>query len=317
MKVVLPLKNSRNMIATIAIGEDFYTAWEKSALPGWTEYCERNQLGLFVFDQELISFDKKEWKKATWQKMLIGETLIKAGIDVDNVCYLDSDILANPIAPSIFDNYNPATIGLTSVRKGLPYPLVEVLRRIAFLRHTYYDNSYPLDSSLFMTLEQLYSYHGLSTQADEACMGLILFNVGEHAQLMRGWFDKYDRTVKSVTNGGDQTHINYEIQSWGKVSWLDYRFQALWVYEMAWKYPFLYDYGREDETLIRKCIEASLYQNYFLHFAGSWYESEMIKSSRVFSNGFDKQMLFQYSDYMKRNLSGGARGVIYPKESCE
>ncbi len=315
MKVVLPLGSSKNLVATIAIGEAYYSAWEKYALPGWIEYCERNQLGLVVFDQDLISVDKKEWKKATWQKLLIGETLINQGINANNVCYLDSDILANPIAPSIIDNYNPATIGLTSVRKGLPYPLNEVLRRLAFLRHTCFDNSYPLDSSLFMTLEQLYSYHGLPTQADEACMGLILFNVRSHSKLMRGWFDKYNRNVNSVTNGGDQTHINYEVQNWGKVSWLDYRFQAIWTYEMAWKYPFLYDYGREDSTLIRKCIEASLYQNYFLHFSGSWYESTMFKLGIPFENSFDRKMLIQYSDYLSKKLTGEARGPIYPKES--
>jgi hypothetical protein len=117
-----------------------------------------------------------------------------------------------------------------------------------------------------MSLEQLYGYHKLPVQPDEACMGLIVFNAHAHSTLMRSWFDKYDRNVESVTNGGDQTHFNYEIKNWGNVSWLDYRYQAIWPYEMAWKYPFLYDFGRKDQRLIGKCIEAALYQNYFLHF---------------------------------------------------
>jgi hypothetical protein len=312
MKEVLPLKSSGSLIATIAIGETYYTAWEKCALPGWIEYCERNGLGLVVFDQDLISSDEKEWKKATWQKMLIGETLIKAGIDANNICYLDSDILINPIAPNIFNNYDPTTIGLTSIRRNLPFPLDEVLRRLAFLRHTYYDNSYPLDSALFMSLEQLYGYHGLAVQADEACMGLIVFNVGHHTQLMRGWFDKYDRNVQSVTNGGDQTHVNYEIQSWGRVSWLDYKFQAIWPYEMAWKYPFLYDYGREDVTLIRKCIEAALYQNHFLHFAGAWHESDMWKLGGFLSSDAEKTRLAEYRSYRQRPLTGMPVGMVKP-----
>lgn len=312
MKVLLPLGNSRNLIATIAIGEAYYPVWEKCALPGWIEYCERNQLGLVVFDRDLISSDEKEWKKATWQKMLIGETLIRAGINANNVCYLDSDILINPIAPNIFDNYDSATIGLTSIRKNLPFPLDEVQRRLAFLRHTCYDNSYPLDSALFMSLEQLYSYHGLPAQEDEACMGLIVFNVGQHTQFMRGWFDKYDRNVQSVTNGGDQTHINYEIQNWGKVSWLDYRFQAIWPYEMAWQYPFLYDYGREDETLIRKCIEAALYQNHFLHFAGAWHESQMWKIGGFIGSNEKKDELIKYYEYTKKPITGMPVGLIRP-----
>jgi hypothetical protein len=313
MKVLLPLGNSKNLIATIAIGNAYFSAWEKCALPGWTEYCERNGLGLVVFDQDLISSDKKEWKKATWQKMLIGEMLKKASIDAKNVCYLDSDILINPTSPNIFDSYDATTIGLTSIRHNLPYPLEEVQRRLAFLRHTCYDDSYPLDSALFMSLEQLYGFHGLTAQSDEACMGLIVFNVKRHTHLMRGWFDKYDRNVQSITNGGDQTHINYEIQNWGNVSWLSYRFQAIWPYEMAWKYPFLYDYGREDETLIRKCIEATLYQNHFLHFAGSWHESNMWKLGGFLCSDLEQTKNSAYHSYCQRQLTGMPMGVVRPK----
>jgi hypothetical protein len=143
-------------------------------------------------------------------------------------------------------------------------------------------------------------------------MGLIVFNVDQHAGLMRGWFDKYDRDVTSVTNGGDQTHINYEVQSWGKISWLDYRFQAIWPYEMAWKYPFLYDHGREDEVLIRKCIEAALYQNYFLHFAGAWHESNMWKLGGFLSSETDKARLAEYHSYSNRPVTGVPVGFVRP-----
>lgn len=315
MKIVLPLENSRNLISTIAIGEEYYNSWEKCALPTWIEYCKINRLGLVVFDQDLISSDKKEWKKATWQKMLIGETMIKEGVDADNICYLDSDILINRNAPNIFEHYDSTTIGLTSIRKNLPFPLDEVQRRLAFLRHICYDESYPLDSALFMSLEQLYGFHSLPVQADEACMGLIVFNVANHTQLMRSWFDKYDRNVQSVTNGGDQTHINYEIQNWGKVSWLDYRFQAIWPYEMAWKYPFLYDYGRQDENLIRKCIEAALYQNHFLHFAGSWHESAMWKLGPFLNSSLEQHRLNLYKNYLQQQLTGKPVGMVKPESS--
>jgi len=301
------------MIAAIAIGETYYTDWEKCALPGWIEYCQHNGLGLVVFDQDLISPNKKEWKKATWQKMLIGETLIKTGINANNVCYLDSDILINPLAPNIFDSYDEKTIGLTSIRKNLPFPLDEVQRRLAFLRHAHYDNRYPLDSCLFMSCEQLYSYHGLAVQADEACMGLILFNVANHAELMRGWFYKYDKGVQSITNNGDQTHLNFEIQNYGKVQWLNYRFQAIWAYEMAWKYPFLYEAGRRDDVeLIRDCIRASLHQNYFLHFAGSWHESQMWKHGGFFEGKTASKALHEYKVYRDTPVTGNPLGMIKP-----
>jgi hypothetical protein len=312
MKVLIEPGNSRNVLATIAIGDAYYGAWEKYAQAGWESYCRRHGLGLIVFDQDLLSSDLPTWKKATWQKMLIAEKLVDSGLEVANVCYLDTDILIGSFAPDIFQFCDPQTIGLVSLRNGLPFPYDEVLRRMAFLRHYCYDSAYPLDSALFMSLDQLYRHHELSVQGDEACMGLIVFNVVNHAHLMRQWFDKYDRSVQSITNGGDQTHINYEIQNWGKVTWLDYRFQAIWAFEMAWKYPFLYEERRNDEALIRSCIEASLYQNHFLHFAGSWHESRMWKVDGVFSDVRSLELVHAYQGYLAETLTGNPVGFVKP-----
>lgn len=311
VKVLIEPGESKNILVTIAIGETYYNAWKLFALPGWEKYCRRHRLGLVVFDEDLIDRDHQSWKKATWQKMLIGETLKRSKLHVQNVCYLDTDILINPMAPNIFESYDSETIGLVSLRRNLPFPYEKVLRRLAFLRHTHYDKSYPLDSALFMTVNQLYEHHGLTAQPDEACMGLIVFNVPNHAEIMRRWFDKYDRTVQSVTNGGDQTHANYEIQNWGKVTWLDYRFQSIWVFEMAWKYPFLYDAARANHDLIRECIEATLYGNYFLHFAGSWHESEMWKMEETFKGGAERS-LEDYYRYLDVPVTGMPRGMIKP-----
>ena len=313
MKVLIDPGQSKNVLATIAIGNDYYDSWKTNALPGWEKYCRCYGLGLIVFDDDLVSRSDTHWKKATWQKMLIGETVKASSLAVNNICYLDTDILINPVAPNIFESYNPETIGLVSLRNNLPYPYEQVLRRLAFLRHTHYDESYPLDSALFMSLKQLYGYHDLPVQKDEACMGLIVFNLNNHSMVMRGWFNKYDRNVRSVTNDGDQTHINYELQNWGRISWLDYRYQALWVFEMAWKYPFLYDVGRDNPNLIRECIEASLYSNYFLHFAGSWHESNMWKVGGFFEGERQRKLFDSFQEYLGMPVTGEPKGHIKPK----
>lgn len=312
MRVLIEPGLSKNVIATIAIGREYYTLWEKYALPSWRKYCERHQLGLIVFDSDLISKENKYWKKATWQKMLIGEILKNSSITVENVCYLDTDILINHKAPNIFESYDSETIALVSQINNLPASLDTILRRIAFLRHNHYDPNYPLDSALFMSLKQVYNYHNVPIQKDYACMGLFVFNVKNHSGLMNSWFQKYDRHVHSLTSGGDQSHINYEMQNWGKIFWLDYKFQALWIYEMAWKYPFLYDFGRDNEALIRECVEACLYSNYFLHFAGSWYESDMWKIGGVFEGAAKTKILDSYYEYLKMPVTGEPKGQIKP-----
>ena len=315
MKVLIEPGQSNNVLTTIAIGGAYYNSWNAYALPGWEKYCRRHGLGLVVFNEDLIAENHNFWKKANWQKLLIGESLKSSQLNVENVCYLDTDILINPMAPNIFEFYDSKTIGLVSQRRNLPFPYESVLRRLAFLRHTHYDKKYPLDSSLFMSLKQVYEYHSLPVQSDEACTGLIVFNVPKHAEIMCSWFDKYGRNVQSLTNGGEQTHVNFEIQNWGNVQWFDYRFQAAWILEMAWKYPFLYDFGRKNKALIRECIEASLFTNYFLHFGGSWYESEMWKIGGVFEGGVKSKMLDSYYEYLKMPVTGEPKGQIKPSYS--
>ena len=314
MKVLIDPGKSKNVLTTIAIGKEYYKSWEQFALPTWEKYCERNDLGLIVFLSDLISRDNKIWKKPTWQKLVIGDTLKKKVPDVNNVCYLDTDILINYMAPNVFDFYNPDTIGLVSLHRKLPYPRHQMLRRIAFLRHTCYDDNYPLDSALFISIDRLYKFHGLTPQKDVACMGFIMFNVSSHAGIMMEWFSKYDRDVQSISGGGDQTHLNFEMQNWGDISWLDYKFQAIWAYEMAWKYPFLYDFGRENKALIRECIEASLFTNYFLHFAGSWHENEMWKVGGVLESLVKQENFQGFSEYEKLPVTGEPVGIIKPKD---
>jgi hypothetical protein len=312
MKVIIEPGKSGNVIATVAIGAEYYDPWEKYALPTWKKYCKRHELGLIVFVSDLIPQSDAFWKKPTWQTILIGKVLKDKFKNIENVCYLDTDIVINYMAPNIFDNFDPSTIGLISLRKNLPYSYESVLRRMAYLRHNLYDNKYPLDSALYISTEDLYRHHNLPVQEDEACCGVYIYNVNLFAEALNSVFYKYDKNVQSITNGGNQTHFNYEIQSLGKVSWLDYKFQAIWVFEMAWKFPFLYDFGRNNQELIRECIEASLSTNYFLHFAGHWHESEMWNIGGILEGVGAQDKLEGFADYMKLPVTGKPVGQIKP-----
>lgn len=303
--------NSGNYIVSICIGLKYFTEWENYASPGWKAYVKRHDLGLIVFDDDLISSTSTYWKKATWQKMLIGFILADSRLEVNNVLYLDSDILISPLAPNIFDDYNSSCIAVVSQVKNLPQPLHLTLRRLAFLRHTHLSNNYPLDSALFMTIPDIFKYHSLPIKDDYFCAGMFVFNIANHSKLMESWFMKYTSDIITITGGGDEAHMNYEIQSFTKVEWLPYEFQALWIYECAWRYPFLFSYGINDNDLIRACIRSSLYVNHFLHFAGSWNECEMWKLDSIFSPS-DLNEINDYQSYLKTPVTGGPVGIIKP-----
>jgi len=313
MRIILNPGKNRNVIATLAIGKKYFNLWEKYAMPTWLRYCKKLDLGLIVFDKELISKSHIKWKKPTWQKGLIGSYLLKKNLNINNVCYLDSDILINFNSPNIFDFHENNKISLVSHRFRMPYNYMAVIKRVAFCRHNFYNKKYPLDSSLFMSLKNVYKLHGLKPQKDEACLGLFVFNVKKFSNFFEKSFFKYDKNVYSFTDNGDQTHYNYEIQNFKKVNWLNYKFQTLWLFEMAWKYPFLYAYKNKKNLITKKSIEASLSTCFFLHFAGSWFESDMWKIKNIFNDKKSVRYESLLNEYNKTLLTGLPKGKIEPK----
>jgi hypothetical protein len=305
-------KNKKDYLVTIAIGNQYFDDWISFAKPGWDLYCEKFDLGLIVITDDLIDISHTKWKKPTWQKLLIGDFLLKKNIEADRILYLDTDILISPFAKNIFDLHNDnESLGLVSKRNNMPFSLNLALKKIAYNRHNHFSSSYPLDSSLFISLQDLYTYHNLTPVDDEACMGFILFT-SKHFAFMKECFHKYDKYTESITNGGDQAHLNYEFQSNLNIIWYPYEFQALWVFEMAIKYPFLYfKENIENKSLINNCIKSCLEANNFLHFAGSWKESSMWK---LFNPSYyTSSDVLSFENYLNSPSTGHPVGFI--KES--
>ena len=314
MRIIREPGKSGNVLATIAIGENYLKPFLEYALHTWQMYAERHDLGIIVFDEDLIPRDHPKWKKANWQKFIIPRQIMQAGLAVGDVCHLDTDILINPSAPNVFAGHDSSKIAVVSQRTGLPYPLQLVLRRIAFYRNRFFSERYPLDSGLFASLEQVYAYSNLPIQPDYACSGVFVFNPARHADLFQSYFDEFDVSVITPTSGGEELHFNYLVQSLGLAEWVDYRFQALWMYEMAWNYPFLYTLDRKDDELVRRCIEASLSTNYFLHFAGSWYESDMWSQVKVLTDHEVLDRWERFAEYLERPVTGKFVGPVKPMQ---
>ena len=71
-----------------------------------------------------------------------------------------------------------------------------------------------------------------------ACTGLIVFNVKNHGDIMEKWFNKYPTDIESLT-GCEEPHLNWEIQNHNKITWFNYKFQSIWLFEQAWNLIFL------------------------------------------------------------------------------
>lgn len=312
IKTIIQPESNGNAIITIANGKTYEKKWNDFSRVNWEEYCNKHKLGLFLVTEDLISKDDPYWKKATWQKLILGDSILQYDTEVVNLCYIDSDFLINPKAPNVFDNFQEEKISLVSQFKNLPFDEHLIKRRISFLRNKYYDNKYPLDSAIFMSIDDLCNYHNKPRLKDYACAGFFIFNVKNHSKKLKELFFKYKSGIDSITGGGDEFHFNFEIQNNLPIQWLDYKYQALWVYEMAAYYPFLYQTKNQNNNdLIKSCVQTSLENNFFLHFAGSWHESEMLLIEGIFKRS---DVMKEFNEYLNQSVTGQPKGVIKPKK---
>ena len=163
-----------------------------------------------------------------------------------------------------------------------------------------------------MTPKQIFKYHNLKTFDNYACTGIILFNIKNHSELMEKWFYKYDSNINTLTGGGEEPILNYEFLNYNKISWLDFKFQVMWLLEIAWKYPFLYKLQKKKSDVIIDCIEASLSTSYFLHFAGSWYESYMWFHKKIYNTKNKIESNKKFAKFIERKIKSKAIKRILP-----
>jgi hypothetical protein len=309
-KILKKIGKSKNILCTIATGKH-YKLFTKYSYKSWRLYAKNNDLGIIVISDEIDKSDTA--KKANWQKYIIGEYLYKnVSKDIKNIAFLDSDIIINPESPNIFKYHNESKISVVSVHHNLPFSLNDILKTVSFYRNKYYSKKYPLNSSIFFTPQEKYKFHKYKVFKDYYCAGMFVFNCRKFKNFFKKFYSKYTANDFSLT-GGDQSAFNYEINKLGKIKILDYKFQAIWLYEMAWKYPFLYKPSK-NKDIIKECINASVRDNYFLHFAGAWHESEMIKVGTFPYDNKNYQEFKKLFKYKKSNIKSRSYGPIKPKK---
>ena len=69
---------------------------------------------------------------------------------------------------------------------------------------------------------------------------------------------------------------------------------------------------QKNTALIKDCIEACLFP-IILHFAGSWYESDMWLVDDLFVDDTVLRMNHDFQKYRKQLLTGAPAGMVKPK----
>ena len=305
-KIFVKPKKNQNYLLSILIGSKIKKEWEKFSKRLAIEYCKKNKIGLIIIYKNLVT-TSGYYSQPVFNKYLFAEYLRKNLKFVNNVCYLDHDILCNPLSPNIFNNHKKGKFSVVSKYKNTPYWQTEnyLKRKAAFMRKAYYQKTFPLDSALTISRKQTYNYHNWADQGDYFCSGLLMFNVKEKSKFIENIYKKYKKKNLKTLTTGEEPIMNYEILKSQKVNWLDYKFQALWMYEMNSKYPFLYKYNTNDKVIL-DCIEHSLSENYFLHFSGKWPEGQMWKNKNIFRKNTVK-FYEKFYNFLKKKLKSKPR----------
>ena len=264
---------TKDVIVTTAVGNDYFENWKKYSLPSWEKYALKKGIGIIVILSRLARGAEGEIKNASWDKLLAPKRIIQAFSDIERMCLLDTDILISAVAPNVFDYSEPGSYSVVSQEKNLPFPIKDVRSRIALLRREFYDSSYPLDSILQATAEDVFRLQGLPLHNDYFCAGLIMLDHTLFDDLENCYSSVSLDEVKSSV-AWEEPYVNHWIQSQSH-SWMPYEFQAIWLFEMAWNHPYLYTRGDSlsDKQEVAEVVSSVLLNRHFLHFAGSWHES--------------------------------------------
>ncbi len=255
-------------LVTTAIGGDYRAKWEQWAQPFWVRYAERHGFGIAVVTHNLFRPDEPQLN-GSWQKLLAPRALRELlGRDVSCAMW-DTDLLPSPVAPSIFDVVSRGRIGVVSQEHGLPGDAEQLRKRIAFLRQRYLDGDFPLWSALNASPQQRFLWAGLPAKSDFFCAGMYVVDTASHADLMVDWYLNAPTTLDYQSFSSDEIWFNVMAQTAGICEWLPYEWHALWIFEVAALYPFLYA-PEVNPEVAGWCLASSLTRNHIVHLAGRW-----------------------------------------------
>ena len=180
----------------------------------------------------------------------------------------------------------------------MPYSRVFIYlkKNFFYFRNKFVSKKYPLNSSSLLTVKQLFTYNKLKHYNNYGNAGVMIFNLKNISKILFNFFKKF---LKKNLLERDQSAINFYLQKKKLINWLDYKFNTLWVYEMCFKYPFLYFPKNNNRKLIKDCMFSTFLSSYFIHFAGNWNENNYIKYSNIFNKNEQKK-LCEIGNYYKR-----------------
>jgi hypothetical protein len=302
-----------NAIFLTVIGEKFQKDFERISLPHLKEYCLRYGIGLLIL-KEYIDKENENVSPysdcAGYQRLLIPEAIVNDFSQYKYICDLDVDCIPGPMARDIFsypeDGLLDDTIYLT-YPTPFNLPRAELGRRLSLLRKTFVDKTFPLDSLLMGSDEFEKETLGFNFSGPIATMGTCMGSARLIAHCNRIVYN----AIASNFSGYLQNYKNHIFREEAKISWLPYEFQAIWSYEIAMFYPFLF--SNQGDQILYDSLMATLLRVDMLHFAGTWPENNIFHKGPFFKPGSMGNYYKKFPSYFVENITPKSYGKLQKK----
>ena len=269
-------QRSDTVLVSLVAGEAYRESFVRWYLPSWQRYCERHGFDLFLLDAPIDRNVALSVKSIHWQKLLVPSLPNLKGYD--RLVWLDADILVNDaLAPDVARGVPEDRIGVVDATGWMTerddvfnhYGRFILLDALAM---TATRGRYGKDAARLvvadMTIADMYRLKGLVPPCDRFVnTGVFVCSPRRHGDFLFDVYLRYERDLWDFENSA----MSWEILRSGAHHFLDPRFNAVWIWEAARHYPFLYDleFYNANPELVRRCVNTCFRNNYFLHFAGT------------------------------------------------
>lgn len=245
-------------LVTLTLGSRHRDLWLAHARASWEDYARRHGFDLIAIDTPLDESPRAQARSPAWQKLLIlGHPPVR---EYEQVVWLDSDIVIHPQAPSVFERVPLDRVGaVEEFSNPTPQIYLDALRRC----YAASDISYGTYARC-ETRHEFYRVFGFQDGPDAVVhSGVMVFSPVHHRELLEHVYDAYEEKPNLLM---EMRPLSYELVRSGRVHWLDPRFNLIWAFYMAARFPFLFNYP--EHPAAGECVRQAFAESYFLHFAG-------------------------------------------------
>ena len=304
-----PVSHMELVLATVVCGEQYAAEWERYSLPSWERFATNYGYGIFALHQTRLPADVHP----AWNKFLLPELVNEAIGGQVTTLVLDADQVFSPIAPPLDPELRDDGYGLTIEDHGPA--AVDRRKLLSFLRRTRVDSGFPLDSVAV-------------ARASDWGTNPALVDLGGRLPISSGFIavpsnlasdfaslasSARERDAAWDGGGGDQTIASRELQRREHYE-LDARWQVIWPYVMAERYPSLYRDAPVSSDRAASAIVDALHAAYCIHFATSWPEKDFwaVEWMDEWDGRFTSEETDELRQYLASSVEPRAYGRIAP-----